>query len=389
MTGGTPTFQAPWQNPYLFPPATLKDGRYGIWAEGSIHPVSLESILNDLRTNQEEKKGDSSSGWYEVPGCERVVLWTEIPQAQAVVSPLIEASLSKTLKTQGWIAWLGGPFVLGAGILGNNLGYLAFQVINSGEAWWESIHARRLLRSHPARFFATLTEQGRFEFWVSRIHWYRLWRTYGCAAVFLLLFGAQAFTGVESSVAQAGLVKPDVWAGQVWRLFTAAFLHGSLMHLLMNGFAWISLGTMIERVVHPGIVLPLFLSTAVAGNLASCLLLPDKPSLGASGGIMGILGFLTILGYRRKQLLPPGFAKSLVRNFAFMVAFGVMAWRVIDNAAHAGGYLAGLGIGYMAFRAPEGPLPLIDRRLLKWMDSLAILVAAFTTVWIGTRLSPK
>jgi len=43
-----------------------------------------------------------------------------------------------------------------------------------------------------------------------------------------------------------------------------------------------------------------------------------------------------------------------------MAVFGLLAWSVIDNAAHAGGALTGALIGYWLCRYEEGRLPLPD-----------------------------
>jgi membrane associated rhomboid family serine protease len=65
---------------------------------------------------------------------------------------------------------------------------------------------------------------------------------------------------------------------------------------------------------------------------------------------MGLLGFLVVFGYYRQHLLPTGFVRSLLTSIAFIVALGLMAYDLIDNAAHLGGLLAGVILGIAFIR---------------------------------------
>jgi membrane associated rhomboid family serine protease len=54
----------------------------------------------------------------------------------------------------------------------------------------------------------------------------------------------------------------------------------------------------------------IFLLSALCGSFFSLFLLPNTTSAGASGGLMGLVGFLAMMGYRRKEKLPRGFFKQ-------------------------------------------------------------------------------
>ena len=56
---------------------------------------------------------------------------------------------------------------------------------------------------------------------------------------------------------------------------------------------------------------------------------------------MGVFGYLLIYAYRRKQQLPPDFLKNLLVNVAFIAGFGIIAYQLVDNFAHVGGFLVG------------------------------------------------
>ena len=69
--------------------------------------------------------------------------------------------------------------------------------------------------------------------------------------------------------------------------------------------------------------------------------MPDAASVGASGGVLGLVGFLLVVAVRHRSFLPPDLAKSIIRSVLFMAALGFLAKDYIDNAAHAGGFIVG------------------------------------------------
>jgi membrane associated rhomboid family serine protease len=163
----------------------------------------------------------------------------------------------------------------------------------------------------------------------------------------------------KHSVGGAGLVKEAVRHGEVWRLFTAALLHGSFEHFLFNAAALFGLGRMAEALAGRWRMAAVFGVSALLGNVFSFLAAPRGVSVGASGGLLGLVGFLMVVGYRRKTLLPPGFLRVFGINLALVVVMGVVARSMVDNAAHFGGFAAGTILG--AFMAPpHGGLPLPD-----------------------------
>ena len=148
------------------------------------------------------------------------------------------------------------------------------------------------------------------------------------------------FVGPESIDAGA-LVKPLVREGEVWRLVTCGLLHGGLLHIGFNGMAFANVGAVLERFYGPAVLMLTFFLSVLGGSLASQFLTPDTSSLGASGGILGLVGFLLVIGLRHRHRLPADFAKSIIRSVLFMAALGFLAKDYIDNAAHAGGFLVG------------------------------------------------
>ena len=186
---------------------------------------------------------------------------------------------------------------------------------------------------------------------------------------------------------EAGALRRDgVAAGEWWRLLTAPMLHGHVLHFWMNFAALESLGRTMETRAPRAWVPLVFLLSALAGGAASLALPPDVASVGASGGLLGMFGFLAVMAYRRKRHLPEGFLKALLINIALIAVVGIAAYRFIDNAAHGGGLLAGLLIGLLVIpgdgRVPRWTSgPLLDRAGrgatgLVWLSAAAAILLA-------------
>lgn len=185
--------------------------------------------------------------------------------------------------------------------------------------------------------------------------WTRILTSPGRTLEFLL---EASNAGFAHSTQTAGLVKSAVREHhQWWRLFTAPFLHGSLLHFLFNASALVGLGRLVEALAGWTRLALVFAISALGGSLLSLYLMPHATSVGASGGLLGLIGFLLVLGYRRKALLPPEFVRLFVMNVALVVVMGIVARGVIDNAAHLGGFLCGVLAGALMVPA-AGRLPL-------------------------------
>jgi membrane associated rhomboid family serine protease len=89
-----------------------------------------------------------------------------------------------------------------------------------------------------------------------------------------------------------GLVPRLVWEDfYIWQLFTYQFLHGGLFHLLFNMLALWMFGCDLERRWGSAFFLKYYFVSAVGGGILNTLVMPNQmaPSIGASGGIYGIL----------------------------------------------------------------------------------------------------
>lgn len=140
---------------------------------------------------------------------------------------------------------------------------------------------------------------------------------------------------------------PYIAAGQWWRLVTAGFLHGGLLHILMNSWVLFDLGAEVEQIYGPSRMWVIYLLSSIFGFYASDLWNPMSPSVGASAGLCGLIGAMIALGVKHT-----GPAASAIRAQYIRWAIYLMIWslvvRGVDMAAHVGGMAAGFGIGYVA-----------------------------------------
>lgn len=186
-------------------------------------------------------------------------------------------------------------------------------------------------------------------------------------------------------ISAAGLVKERYFHGEWWRLFTATLLHGNLVHFLMNASALAYLGKRLEvfaRWPHLPLV---FLFAASVGGEASARFVA-APSVGASGGLMGWLGFLLVFETLHERLVPRRARRRLAAGVALTALIGLIGYRFIDNAAHAGGLLAGMIYAAMVFPASSSPNRPQSNLTDRIAGSAALAVLAATALFASWKM---
>jgi len=374
---------APWLAEDLLPEASL-GGQSGVW-RGKSELTTLAAIAAQLRDQKAEEKAPIH--WVEVPDTPRVVHISEVPELWEAQTERDLRHAQAAIKSHRTITILVGGAcvtVLAFGAPPQATFVFAIFGISSAETWVTAAETRRLLRRDAQSYFHRCSRECRYIFWVDSHPASAMWRTWSLCAAWGVLFIIQLCIGLDASFQRAGLVKPLVWQGEVWRLFTGPMLHGNYWHIFMNAASGISLAWIIERTVHRHVLMPLWLLGALGGSLCSLMIMPEQTSVGASGGLMGCVGFLAVMGWKRKNLLPPRFAVNILRSIAFLALLGLMAWSVIDNAAHAGGALTGALVGYWLFKNETDSLPLPDSKQLAvigWWGVIALGALFAFTAW--------
>jgi membrane associated rhomboid family serine protease len=153
--------------------------------------------------------------------------------------------------------------------------------------------------------------------------------------------------GGDISVLLAGFVKPLFLDGQYWRILTGGTLHGGILHLAFNAYALYILGKLVEFLSNRAHLAIVFVLSVIGGGVMSLIFIPDVPSIGASGGVIGFLGYLTAYGYKRRKLLSNAFLKNMLFNIAFIAFVGIFVIPGVDNFGHLGGLLVGLVYGFV------------------------------------------
>lgn len=183
--------------------------------------------------------------------------------------------------------------------------------------------------------------------------------TMALVASLVLVFGLQMAWGALTDSRQLlamGANSPElVREGDTWRVLSATFLHGGLLHLLFNTLALWSIGGFLERLLGPWRLLLLFSASAAAGGIASALAAQASLSVGASGGVWGLFLGAGWLAFRGRDLLPAAVSTALKTSTiqTLMLNVFVSFMPNVDMAAHFGGGAAGLLVGLMGGIVPR------------------------------------
>jgi rhomboid protease GluP len=136
--------------------------------------------------------------------------------------------------------------------------------------------------------------------------------------------------------------------GQYYRLVTAMFLHGGIVHVSLNMYALYSIGPLVENVYGKGKYIVIYFLSGILSSLAS-FMFSNSISIGASGAIFGLLGAALIFAIKMKNRIGRGFINNIITVIGINLVIGLSIPN-IDNFAHLGGLLGGIVISYVVFR---------------------------------------
>lgn len=131
-----------------------------------------------------------------------------------------------------------------------------------------------------------------------------------------------------------------VLTGEFYRLLTSAFLHGSLMHLIVNMYSLWVIGSQVETYLGKLKFIIIYLLSAIMGSLFSIVFLENSLSVGASGAIFGLMGSLLYFGYHYRLYLSNALTNQIIPIIIINLLLG-FTMTGIDNAAHIGGLIGG------------------------------------------------
>ena len=144
---------------------------------------------------------------------------------------------------------------------------------------------------------------------------------------------------------------------EYYRIFTCAFFHVDIIHLMFNMYALYVIGSQIESYFGKTKYLIIYLFSLIIASLMS-ITFSSAPSIGASGAIFGLLGSLLVFGYYYRVYLGTALKSQIIPLIIINLLFGFMV-SGIDNFAHIGGLLGGilitraLGVKYRSGKVEE------------------------------------
>jgi len=171
--------------------------------------------------------------------------------------------------------------------------------------------------------------------------------------------------------------------GQWWRLVTAGFLHGGVLHIMMNSWVLFDLGAEVEQIYGASrLIVFYFVSTVTAFMTSSYF---GHVSVGSSAGIFGLIGAMLAFGVFDQSSL----AAQVKALYMRWVIYGLVMSFIpgVDYWAHIGGLAGGFVAGWMA-STPRARL-MWKETLLKALAgvSLALTALAFGVLYLAISRS--
>ena len=176
---------------------------------------------------------------------------------------------------------------------------------------------------------------------------------------------------------------PVFFQHEWYRLVTAMFLHGGLIHIGMNMMALMQLGPALEELYGSARYLFLYVVTGAFGFLVSSFF--GSNSIGASGALLGLVGAMLAITTKRGGAFMRDLRSRLISSVVILFAVGLMPGFAIDNKAHFGGLALGFLFGKIfADRQPLNPRERQFAYALGWLAGLTV-IACFVLMILHYR----
>ena len=174
---------------------------------------------------------------------------------------------------------------------------------------------------------------------------------------------------------------------RVHQLVTHAFLHAGVIHLLGNMlFVWV-FGRYVEDRLGPWRFALLYLAAAIVGGAIQLALGGDRPTVGASGAVSGLMGYVLVAAPWLEVRCAIVFGSFVSRGYELAAGWLLIPWVLFQFVeaslgsfsdiaawAHIGGFLLGAGAAalmrshycegtawYIDPRPPQGGKAAVDR----------------------------
>ena len=174
-------------------------------------------------------------------------------------------------------------------------------------------------------------------------------------------------------------------SAEPWRLLSAAFLHGNLLHVGMNLLVLRQIGETAERLLGSATYAVVYLLAALGGSIASlgwhATHNPMAVSVGASGAVFGVMGATLGFALARKDAVPMRVYRALLQSGLWFTGINIalgLSMSMVDNAAHIGGLVVGVLAGAALSRElPPAPQPPLKGRVAISAAFVAVLALLY------------
>jgi rhomboid protease GluP len=177
---------------------------------------------------------------------------------------------------------------------------------------------------------------------------------------------------------------PAVFGLHEWyRLVTAMFLHGGLIHIGVNMMTLMQLGPALEELYGSARYFFLYVLTGAFGFLVSAA--TGHFSLGASGALLGIIGAILAVTSKRGGSYMRDLRSRLITSVVILFIIGLYPGIRIDNWAHGAGLASGFVLGKVFADRP--PMNVRERQIanaLGWVAGIAV-IASFALMILHYR----
>src|SRR5215212_297962 len=158
--------------------------------------------------------------------------------------------------------------------------------------------------------------------------------------------------------------------GEWWRVVTAGFLHAGAIHLLFNMFALYVLGSLLEPAVGTARFVAIYLVSLLAGSCGALIVDPNQLTVGASGGIFGLMSAAFIMARHRG-------VEEIASQIGFFVVINLVftfSVSTISVGGHVGGLIGGAiaALVVVSFERMRMPRPFVAE-----MAAMVVLCAIF------------
>lgn len=199
--------------------------------------------------------------------------------------------------------------------------------------------------------------------------------------VFIMMTLSGGSENIENLIRFGANSKILVAEGELWRLFTASFIHIGFFHILFNMYFFYSLGPVFERLFGSMNFLIIYLIAGIFGNLLSFAFgSPYTVSAGASTSLYGMLGLaIGLMATYRDDEIIRSFGASFISVVVINVIYSLLAPGV-GIYGHLGGFVAGFLLA--------GIFPILGREIAsprRLVSLIILLVASFALYRIGAR----